>query len=62
MDNERMKRIRMVLSKDQIMSFVGGLHSIQLDMIDEAVERSDMSQAKEVLAHIQSLPGKPLTK
>jgi hypothetical protein len=62
MDNERMKRIRMVLSKDQIMSFVGGLHSIQLDMIDEAVERSDMSQAKEVLALIQSLPGKPLTK
>jgi hypothetical protein len=28
------------------------LHNIQLDMIDEAVEKSDMSDAKEVIKYI----------
>ena len=28
----------MVLSKDQLMTFVGGLHEMQLEMIDAAVE------------------------
>jgi hypothetical protein len=31
------------------------LHSIQLDMIDEAVEYSDMSEAREVINYIRSL-------
>lgn len=62
MENEKMRRIRMVLTKDQLMTFVGGLHEMQLTMIDEAVDRSDMQQAKDLIAYIQSLPGKPLTK
>jgi hypothetical protein len=28
------------------------LHSIQLDMIDEVVEKSDMSEAKELIQYI----------
>ena len=30
------------------------LHSQQLDMIDVAVDESDLSQAKEVIKHIQN--------
>jgi hypothetical protein len=32
------------------------LHSIQLDMIDEAVLKSDMTEAKTVIKHIMELP------
>jgi hypothetical protein len=28
------------------------LHSIQLDMIDEAVEKSDMKEARDVISYI----------
>ena len=38
-----------------VMGFVLALHQTQLDMIDAAVEYSDMQQAKELLAYIQSL-------
>ena len=31
------------------------LHRIQLDMIDEAVEKSDMKESKEVIKHIMEL-------
>lgn len=30
------------------------LHSIQLDMIDDAVEKSDMAQAKELINYIKN--------
>jgi hypothetical protein len=36
------------------MAFVGELHNMQMDMIEEAVERSGYKDAKEVLAHIMS--------
>ncbi len=52
MNGDKMQRIRMVLTRDQIMTFVGGLHEIQLDMIDEAVARSDLREAQELLAYI----------
>ena len=31
------------------------LHRIQLDMIDEAVEKSDMKESREVIKHIMEL-------
>jgi len=31
------------------------LHRVQLDMIDEAVEKSDMKESKEVIKHIMEL-------
>jgi hypothetical protein len=46
--------IRYTLPRSQIMAFVGELHNMQMDMIEEAVERSGYKDAKEVLAHIMS--------
>jgi hypothetical protein len=36
------------------------LHRIQLDMIDEAVLKSNMSEAKTVINHIMELPNAKL--
>jgi hypothetical protein len=46
--------IRYTLKKEQIMDFVNELHNMQMDMIEQAVERSNYKDAKEVLAHIMS--------
>jgi hypothetical protein len=56
MDKNKIKRIQMFLTKDQLMSFVGGLHEIQLEMIDEAVnqkEKDGFPEANEVIGYIQ---------
>ena len=50
--------IRMVLTREQIMTFVSGLHKEQLDMIDLAVaqkERQGFPEANAVIDHIRSL-------
>lgn len=39
--------------KVDITGFLNELHSIQLDMIDEALEKSSLKEAKEVIAHIK---------
>ena len=47
--------IRMVLTPDQIMTFVSGLHKEQLDMIDLAVtqkEKQGFPEATAVIKHI----------
>jgi hypothetical protein len=52
----KMQRVRMVLSKDQLMTFVGGLHEMQLQMIDEAVElkeKEGFPEANEVINFIR---------
>jgi len=49
------------LRKRKIKETLDGLHTMQLGMIDEAVEKSDMKEAKEVIAYIQSLPDSGLT-
>jgi len=42
--------------KRQIIdAMVNDLHNIQLDMIDEAVKYSDMTQAREVIDYIRQL-------
>lgn len=56
MDKNKIKRIQMLLTKDQLMSFVGGLHEIQLQMIDEAVDKKEKEgfpEANEVIGYIQ---------
>jgi len=40
------------LKQAMINIHLNHLHSVQLDMIDEAVEKTDMKDAKEVLKHI----------
>lgn len=50
--------IRYTLPRDQIMTFVSGLHDIQADMIEEVVaqkEREGFPDAKAVIDHIRSL-------
>lgn len=56
MDESKMRRIRMVLSKDQLMTFVGGLHQMQLEMIDAAVEikeKEGFPEANAVIDYIR---------
>lgn len=52
MNEDKRKSIRLVMRKEDIMTFVSGLHELQLEMIDEAVERSDLRQAQEILKSI----------
>ena len=44
------------LKEVMIITTLNHLHRTQLDMIDEAVLKSDMSEAKMVLKHIMELP------
>ena len=53
--NPRLSALRIVMCKEDLMTFVSGLHEIQMDMIDEAVEQSDWREAKEVINHIKNL-------
>ncbi len=36
-----------------ITEFLNELHSVQLDCIDEALEKSDLREAKELIAYIK---------
>jgi hypothetical protein len=40
------------LKQAMISIHLNHLHSVQLDMIEEALSKSDMSEAKEVLSYI----------
>lgn len=46
--------VRYTLRKEDLMTFVNGLHEIQMEMIDEAVEKSGYKDAKEVLERIMA--------
>ena len=48
------KKISIVykMNKKDIMHFVSTLHTVQLEMIEQAVEKSDYKDAKEVLKYI----------
>jgi hypothetical protein len=49
--------IRMTLNRDQIMTFVSGLHEVQMDMIELAVQkkaRDGFPEANEVIAWIKA--------
>ena len=56
----KMQRVRMVLTKDQLMTFVGGLHEMQLKMIDDAVELKEKDGFPEANAVIDSIRKKPI--
>ena len=47
--------IRMTMRKEDIMTFVNGLHDIQMDMIETVVaskQRQGFPEANEVIKHI----------
>jgi len=61
MDKKKLYSIRYTLSPDQIMTFVGGLHGMQADMIEEVVARKEKEgfpEATAVIEHIKSLDKK----
>lgn len=43
------------IKRADIMNFIGKLHDIQNDYIEEALEKSDMKEAKEVINRIKEL-------
>ena len=52
-DPQKPQLIRFVkLSKDQMMKFVGELHEMQMDMLEEALAASDMQESKDVIKYI----------
>jgi hypothetical protein len=53
--NPRLSALRIVMRREDLMTFVSGLHEIQMEMIDEAVNKSDWREAKEVINHIKNL-------
>ena len=47
-------RVSMNRKRQIIDAYVDELHTMQLDMIDEAVDYSDLAQAKELISYIKS--------
>jgi hypothetical protein len=52
--NKRIPLIRYTIKKSQVMDFVNELHNIQLEMIERAVEKSELKDAKAVLERIMA--------
>lgn len=56
--NNRISVLRYTLTRDQIGTFVAGLHEIQSDMIEATVaikEADGFPEANEIINHIRSL-------
>ena len=54
--------IALLAKRKQINDALANLHAIQAHMIEEAVSKSNMKEANELIAHIRSLPDSNLTK
>jgi hypothetical protein len=46
-------RVNMRIRKDQIGEFLNALHNMQEEMIEMALEKSDLQQAKDVIDYIK---------
>ena len=58
MSDDRFNVLRYTMKKEDIMTFVSGLHTMQADMIESAVavkERQGFPEADAVIKHIQAL-------
>lgn len=59
MEKKPLYNIRYTMKKEDIMTFVSGLHDIQKDMIETVVmrkEREGFPEATAVIEHIRNLP------
>ena len=59
MEKKPLYNIRYTMKKEDIMTFVSGLHEVQADMIECAVikkEREGFPEASAVIKHIRNLP------
>ena len=54
--------LALLAKRKQINDALANLHAIQAQMIEEAVEKSNMKEANELIAYIKSLPDSNLTK
>jgi hypothetical protein len=54
--------LALLAKRKQINDALANLHAIQAHMIEEAVEKSNMKEANELIAYIRSLPDSNLTK
>jgi len=55
MESKKLYNIKMTLSPKDIMTFVSGLHDVQMDMIETVVvrkEREGFPEASAVIQHI----------
>jgi len=58
MDYKKLYNIRMTMSPKDIMTFVSGLHDVQMDMIETVVmrkEREGFPEASAVIRYIMEL-------
>ena len=59
MEKKPLFNFRYTMKKEDIMTFVSGLHEVQADMIECAVikkEREGFPEASTVIEHIRNLP------
>ena len=54
--------LALLAKRKQINDALANLHAIQAHMIEEAVDKSNLKEANELIAHIRSLPDSNLTK
>lgn len=54
--------LALLAKRKQINDALANLHAIQAHMIEEAVEKSNLKEANELIAYIRSLPDSNLTK
>jgi len=54
--------LALLAKRKQINDALANLHAIQAQMIEEAVEKSNLKEANELIAHIRNLPDNNLTK
>ena len=55
MDSKKLYNIKMTMKPEDIMTFVSGLHNIQMDMIETVVvrkEREGFPEASAMIKHI----------
>ena len=58
MDKKQQYKITYTMSREDIMTFVSGLHDVQMDMIETVVmrkEREGFPEANAVIEHIKGL-------
>lgn len=58
MDEKKLYNVKMTLNRDQIMTFVSGLHETQWQLIEAVVysrERQGFPEATTVIKHIMAL-------
>jgi hypothetical protein len=52
-DPQKPRMIRFIrLNREQLMKFVGELHEMQIEMVEEALSASDMQESKDVIKYI----------